>query len=882
MLKKLLLLFLLAPSILGAQSLMDPISYANAADVSNGIGIHISGLDEANPNTWADINKMGAKIVRFTCDWAQEEAQSAPPQNVSQGLSLEKNCKAAFQYAAQYHMRVIVQTSYFPPMHPVAYVEMGNQTINAGDITVPVTLISGVNGFTLNNLKPDMEYTLCDQGLGDDGQTVGVNKSCFDVTGGSAIFKNTVYGGKYSPGSFITAITNQSDTAATLGLSRAALQSVSKPPVSSATCSYTGNSTQIVCPAGTFPTSGWANLRLEMAGAQRPCGTGAIRYSRITSVSSDGSTVGVTGIPYCTDTGTVTIRREFFINEVLYTAQTGDKTDSFSKGVANYVQLIANYGSSLGVTGYVEIMNEPGSGFPAAWLPNGNFDHPFRNGYASTTNYGQYEAVSENGTVYASLQANNLNHDPATSPTWWTTTIPSNTNPNPTLNYGQNWGMLAATQDSPTLPTGWCASSPWVWNNGSYTLLNGSSTTGILGGGSAMLQPAGNVCAEVIHPYAGGFGTPEYALSINPTLDAAIQSNASVYKTHMAGNSGSSNIQNEFFLNRQAKLNNPANGVDLLLTETGIQLTDPAYRERMGNFYLRQQLGYSAGLGAKAMVSFQYFSESADNVNQSAAPVSANFSFVSMTAIQNGSVYAHYPQWTALNNLSTALAPISNAPLTYAQSDLASISSSGSTYPLMCEHMVGTRPGATANSDLIACYQRSFPAIFNASASNGVMTVTSIVNAPGSGAGPTSLQGTIFPGTDLDSGDSHSSPACSIVSQTQADSNGNYGGVGQYQMSPSTCSFGSLTNLTTNWLSNPAPQASTFTVTPPSGTAITRSVNLVTGASVSCTTANGSSTCPVSDEPIALMVDPANAVVLPPIIPCIIGIFCGAAGIIGR
>jgi hypothetical protein len=330
-----------------------------------------------------------------------------------------------------------------------------------------------------------------------------------------------------------------------------------------------------------------------------------------------------------------TVSTLYTINEGLYPPPASfAPTDPSILAYARYVHFLAQSIASAGLTGEVEIWNEP------PWS-----DDPW-------DNRSDFRDVFP-GAVSPGPQAGNL----------------------------PNWGFVAALQQQPA-PTG--VSYLWAGTekSGTNSVLSPQmkSNTGV-----AFTEPASTVASESFHPYGNN---PEDALWSAPCL-AALTNSTNLFVCNLFGvGGGNFNLaQQESLLARRT---NPAWGVAHNITETGFGLStgDTAHQAR---FLLRQLLGYQAA-GVTPIDFYRLYDATSDQ-----------FGFL------NATTEAPLPAYTALSGLMSDLTAIKNPPAAaYSTSTLTAVTNYTGSFPLDSVHLVGTRTGDTANSELLAVWQRSY------------------------------------------------------------------------------------------------------------------------------------------------------------------------------
>lgn len=859
-----LLLILLVPTVSQAQTpyTQDPDTYLNAQDFRHVFWLYIGDSQLTNDKLFAAAAAAHVTGVRIPCSWPDIEIQSAPPGNTSTGYHLSTKCAAAVASAIKYHLQLMVVIQYYPPNRPEAYATLA-APVAVGDTSAQIQLVQGVNGFDFSGLRTDGTMSLGDCTL-DDFSNAGSDPVC------QGAFQIQYV--KYVFGAVINGIMPIDATHATVQLSMAAKSAIPVDPVHSATCSTTIDATthegtQLVCPAGTFLSSQVGKARVVMSNSGAGCSVGSSIESGISAVSADGSTATVIKSYRCaTSAMPITINRILLINERLYPAPVSElATDPGNVGLANVTQWLANYiGSQTYSDGTpvkvkVEMLNEPGqySGFRLWFNANGSYDYGFGGEWNSTTTYRQTgtsnailpAVVTRNGTYYFSLTTNNLNHDPLTDTTNWSSTIPSNAYKGPIGVFEQNWGFVGAAQNLPAISTNAAILQPYTWNTAS-TLLNPAYMIP----SGVTWAPGGNVKGEVFHPYQGKTGVPEGQSTLKSVLDNYIASNGTNGSAvHAPGNWKDPSIVYVYYLNEKAKLQDPNSGEDIVLSETGTVPVPNALEdqdEKVTSWDIRHALSF-AGIGIKT-VSFYQINDGETNVTSHQI---GKFGWVSTDS--SGNVTSTFKNYVAMKSLMEDVDPISTAPVAYTPSSLASVTSaSGLTFPLAPFHIVGRGPTDTDNSDYFVLYQRSYVPEFLGSASGTTLTVSQVLPAPGTiNDGPLSLTAPLLLNSQLSGGFDQIAHSQNLVSQLS----GTPGGAGNYQMS-SAATF-SVTNanapITMSWMAQPQPAAGTVVIAVPAGKRFVSATNLVTRAAANCSQSGSSVTCTdVGEDPEGVMFAP--------------------------
>jgi plastocyanin len=398
----------------------------------------------------------------------------------------------------------------------------------------------------------------------------------------------------------------------------------------------------------------------------------------------------------------------YTINEGLYAAPANFSPSNPSiLAYESYVEFLAQSIAAAGLTGEVELWNEP---------PWGN--------------------------------------DPWDNIMDYYDNSPSAISPGPQSQGLPDWGFVAALQSVAPIN-----GVTYIWagteKSGTNSVLDPGMATNT---GVAFTEPANSVTSESYHPYGNN---PEAALWSASCL-AALPGTGNLYVCNLFGVSGGNfNLAAKESLMQQAS--NPAWGVSHNITETGFGLAegDSLHQAR---FTMRQLLGYQAA-GVSPIDFYRLYDTSSEQLG-----------FV------NTSTLAPLPAYTAVEGFTADLAPIANAPITsYSAANLSSVVTYNGTFPLDTVHLVGSRSGDTANSEMLTLWQRSY--------------------VPSSG----------------------------------------------------------------QWGTMSQPPAAPVTIALPTGTAVTKVVNLDTRAAVSYTTAGQNITFQVSDDPIEVLIEP-QAVAAPTVV----------------
>jgi hypothetical protein len=335
---------------------------------------------------------------------------------------------------------------------------------------------------------------------------------------------------------------------------------------------------------------------------------------------------------------------QYVVNEYLYPPpQTFSPTDPSVLAYARYAEFLASQISASGVSGEVEIWNEP------PWS-----DDPWDDRYD-----------------FYDVQ-------------------PVPVSPGPRTTYLPDYGFVAAIQAQTSPATGVTYNWGGTEKSGGSSLLNSGmlANTGVL-----YQQPNNIVTTESFHPYGNN---PEDTLWSQPCLQASIKllpaASGNFTYCNLFGVGPNFAFAAQLTLIEQNI--NPTWGIGHNITETGFEgsLGDNQHKAR---FIIRQFLGYQAA-GVTPIQFYRLYDTSTDN-----------FSFVNPTANADGThspLPAYTAIAGLMTDLATIKqAPVTS----YSASNLPAIASYRGTYPLDTVSLVGARAGDTANSVLFAIWQRS-------------------------------------------------------------------------------------------------------------------------------------------------------------------------------
>ena len=258
---------------------------------------------------------------------------------------------------------------------------------------------------------------------------------------------------------------------------------------------------------------------------------------------------------------------------------------------------------------------------------------------------------------------------------------------------GPNWGFLAALQN--TTP------SPGV--NYNWAGPNKSGDNSVLSpflqqyAGVSFSQSGNPVTNQSSHPYGNNPEDNMWNFGCVTTLENT--NNWGACNTIPANGS---NAAEPLFRTLNLQQSNPSYQMGFSITETGFAAIegDAIHQAR---YAVRQFLGYLAA-GVQVIDFYDIYD------------CTSGFSFFNSAVDSNGNCISSpnsapqpLPSYTAMAGLESDLASISNQPVnSYQLSSLTSVASYSGTYPLDIVHVVGSQAGATANSELVSVWQRSY------------------------------------------------------------------------------------------------------------------------------------------------------------------------------
>jgi hypothetical protein len=339
---------------------------------------------------------------------------------------------------------------------------------------------------------------------------------------------------------------------------------------------------------------------------------------------------------------------QYAINEVLYPSPASfSPNDPSVIAYSNYVSWLARDMASRGIQGEIEIWNEP------PW-PDDLWDN--------------------RGDLYD--------------------VFPATQAPGPQYSGMPNFGFAANLQKG-SLPEGISLIWGGTEKSGSNSLLFSTmhDTTGL-----NVSQPTGVITSESFHPYGN---TPEESMWLTSCLEGTVHPYPlppdAYQNCFLPGEKTGSNFMWAAQYSLVAQTENSSYGIAHSITETGSMPPAAGLRTVQARFEMRQFIGFQAD--GISPVEFYAISDGTSN--------DPSFGFVGYSG--SGSTYIPYPAYTAISGFMADVRLISRLPVTeYSSSMLASIAAYAGSYPLSTVHIVGSRDGATSNSDMLVVWQRSY------------------------------------------------------------------------------------------------------------------------------------------------------------------------------
>jgi hypothetical protein len=259
--------------------------------------------------------------------------------------------------------------------------------------------------------------------------------------------------------------------------------------------------------------------------------------------------------------------------------------------------------------------------------------------------------------------------------------------------FSPNYGLAANLQDI-ALPDGISLIWAGTEKSGSESLMFAADKNPAI----TIREPVNNFSSESFHPYGN---TPEQMMWTDMCLKRTIHtfpaSPDAYNKCYLVGEKTGSNFIWAAQYSLVAQSENSTYGIAHSITETGIAPPVAGLRTVQARFNMRQFIGYQA-LGITPV---EFYS-----IGDTTQPTDPNYSFVDPAG---GSTYTANPSFTAISGFMADVKLISNLPVTsLAFTSVPSVTNYRGTYPLSTVHIVGSRAGAAANSDMFVIWQRSY------------------------------------------------------------------------------------------------------------------------------------------------------------------------------
>ena len=608
------------------------IGTTTASQALNGLGFN---LDPDQEWQWAAAASAGARHARFQCSWSKVEQQTPPPLNaaLTPQYVQEQKCARGLDFARKYGMQATIVAAFGPPYHKILDVTLPREA-TLGATTLEVQLEKGAAGKTLSNLMFSYDY-ICPTSVDSSGRS------------GQECTSQFTHRHSYQ-GTLITGNSNRSSKEAIISLASAVSQPLPPSAATMTGCSIQANTNILSCSGGNTPVMPLAGSRVVVVGAGNNGG------DLITGLAAHSSTdrMSLTGVARRSVTGTTArIETIYIIHEILYPSTASDSpSDPSVVAYSNYVSFLARDMASHGVSGDIEIWNEP---------PWSNDPWDYRPGLYDS---GLYSGTEE---------------------------------------YGANYGF-AANIMLRHFPPGVTA----TWNGTS-----GNASGSLLGTGMkrftgvALVQPSRVITAESFHPYGGDFGNPENAMFVRHCLEKTASANQSTpaanpfvngANCYLPGQANNANFMLAPRLELMGKLVDPTYGIGHSITETNELPPSAGMMTQQARSVLRQFIGYEAD-GITPVEFYKLFDR---------GPADPSYSFVQKG--KDSDSYTPTPAFTSLSLLMASLKAIGNKPLDGDQtSNLPAVASYRGTYPLAMVHMIGAREGAQVNSDALFLWQLS-------------------------------------------------------------------------------------------------------------------------------------------------------------------------------
>ena len=329
----------------------------------------------------------------------------------------------------------------------------------------------------------------------------------------------------------------------------------------------------------------------------------------------------------------------YLVNEILYpSTATESATDPSVVAYGDYVQFLATNMAAAGVTGDVEIWNEP---------PWANDPWDYR---ANLYDPGMYTGSAQSSS-----------------------------------NYG-----FAANLMTRTFPSGITATWNGTSGSGEYSLLGPRM---LEYSGEVLTEPSTVFGSESFHPYGGQNSNPEEMMFVTSCLQGTAAATSypaddpfsNGVNCYIPGMSDVANLMIAVDWDMQQKLINPKYGLGHEITETNVMPPQTGMDLQQAKGVMRQFLGFEAD-GITPVEFFELYGAS-----------SPTLSFVEQ--VGTSSSYTPNADYTALSDFMADIAPISNPPAAaYSAANMPSVESYTGTYALGTANFVGSRTGQKENS----------------------------------------------------------------------------------------------------------------------------------------------------------------------------------------
>lgn len=658
-----------------------------ASQVANGLGFYVNS---GSPWQFALARRAGAKYVRMQASWTDVEQQSPAPMNspaVPQ-YAEPPYFSSALHSARNNDLQMTVVAGFGPPYHNLLSLVLPHGA-HKGDASLEMQLVGGPGN--LRELHFPYDY-ICLPHLQGDGRPG--NSCALQFTGHHSY-----------EGALITSSRVGDDGHVTLGL--AAALTIALPPSGQKFqgCAMRSGSRALSCTSGGFSAVKDEVLSLQVAvpGAAggRELSSGVATYISDTELLLNGTANSTVSDE--TVSGVIT----YGVQEVLYPAPASDlPSEPSNVAYANYVSWLAEDMHAEGVRGDIELWNEPPwAGDPWDYRPY-LYDYSFSGVYDRAKTYESGSVVMEGNDYYALIGTTATSgKDPAETPSRWKLlgrSLPPNVFvPGPLPLFGADFGFAANIMHR-SFPAGITSTWNGTSGSGSSSLLLGKMEKY---SGERLVEPSPTITAESIHPYGGYYDVPEDNMWDGACLELAAKENKRPQCT-LPGMSGGPNAYLEQFASYKRKLVNPRYGLRLEITEINEPLPDKPhvnslYRQTAKGV-VRAFLGWQA-IGVTPVEFFALcgdFKEPTLGFTRSRSCNSTN--------TEPPADLVRMPTFNAISGLMADISPISNPPLeAFPSESLPTVISYSGQYPLGVVHMVGSRQGATGNSDVMAIYQMS-------------------------------------------------------------------------------------------------------------------------------------------------------------------------------